>query len=201
MKNLNISSLPNIFSNILHFIVSEKIAGILLFVLITYLSAQFVIPVQPVPFTLQSTVVLLSGLFLGAKNAFYSHIIYLFLGVIGLPVFANVPGLEQGFYRLSGPTGGYLLSFPLVAVIVGSLIGEKQGFLRLTAIFLLGEFLILLFGVLYLNAFFIKDILKSVYVGAEILGLWTIAKILFGAGFTTVVNSFIKFNSTIKADE
>ena len=56
------------------------------FALLTAVAAQITIPVKPVPFTLQTMMVLLSGAFLGAKNGAYSQLAYLALGVLGFPV-------------------------------------------------------------------------------------------------------------------
>jgi biotin transport system substrate-specific component len=74
------------------------------------------IPVTPVPITLQTLTVLLSGIFLGSKFASLSQIQYLLLGITGLPVFA---GFKSGINVLSGPTGGYLIGFIFAAYITG----------------------------------------------------------------------------------
>ena len=66
-------------------------------------------------------IVLLAGAFLGAKNGAYSQLLYIFLGAIGLPVFAQTADGTMGFARLIGPTGGYLLAFPIAAYLVGVL--------------------------------------------------------------------------------
>jgi biotin transport system substrate-specific component len=85
------------------------------------LSAQFALPIPgtPVPFTLQPFVVVLAGLLLGPADAAAAMVLYLVAGAAGLPVFAPVgaPGLA----RLLGPTGGYLLSYPVAAAVAGRL--------------------------------------------------------------------------------
>ena len=68
-------------------VAENKFVWVLSFTILTAISAQIAIPVKPVPFTLQTMAVLLSGAFLGARKGAYSQLLYLFLGVIGLPVF------------------------------------------------------------------------------------------------------------------
>jgi len=80
---------------------------------------SFPLPFTPVPFTLQPMVVLLGGAALGARLGAASQILYLMLGLAGLPVFAHAPDLPQGMLRLLGPSGGYLLAYPLAALVTG----------------------------------------------------------------------------------
>jgi biotin transport system substrate-specific component len=95
--------------------------------LLVALSAQVVVPVpfSPVPMTLQPLAVLAVGGFLGAVGGFTALLLYLILGVLGLPVFA--PGGIPGAARLIGPTGGYLLAFPIAAAVTGALGGRVPG--------------------------------------------------------------------------
>jgi len=88
------------------------------------LSAQVVVPVpfSPVPITLQPLAVLAVGGLLGGASGLVALVLYLALGVLGLPVFA--PGGLPGVLRLIGPTGGYLLAFPLAAGLTGILAGR-----------------------------------------------------------------------------
>ena len=84
-----------------------------------------VIPGTPVPFTLQPLAVLIVGGLLGPSLGASSLILYLVLGAAGLPVFTPI-GLP-GAARLIGPTGGYLLAYPVAAFAVGRLIGKGDG--------------------------------------------------------------------------
>ncbi|KAB3532435.1 biotin transporter BioY [Alkaliphilus pronyensis] len=94
---------------------------------ITAVFSQIVIPLPtPVPFTLQIIAVCLSGAILGSKLAVMSQIVYLLLGSIGIPVFA---GMSGGISILVGPTGGFLLSFPLAAGLIGLAHERSQGVL------------------------------------------------------------------------
>lgn len=144
------------------------------FSVLTFLSAQVAIPVEPVPFTLQTMLVLLSGAFLGSRNGAYSQILYLAMGVIGLPVFAN---FSFGFLKLFGPTGGYLLSFPFAAFLTGYVIEKTKNKWGIFAAMFSGGALILLAGSAYLSIFFGGDIAKSLFAGALIFSIWDVIKI------------------------
>ncbi len=74
------------------------------------------IPITTVPLTLQIFAVSITGLILGSKCGFISILIYLLIGSIGIPVFANFSG---GAAVLFGPTGGYLLGLPIMSFIIG----------------------------------------------------------------------------------
>lgn len=81
------------------------------------ITAQFSILLPfGVPFTLQTFAITLAGIVLGAKTGALSAGLYLLIGAVGLPVFANFTG---GLQSLLGPTSGFLLSFPLMAYIIG----------------------------------------------------------------------------------
>ena len=87
------------------------------------LLAQAEIPLKPVPVTLQTLGVLLLGAALGWKRGFAALALYLALGAAGLPVFAGGAG---SIAKFAGPTGGYLLSYPFAAALVGYLV-ERFG--------------------------------------------------------------------------
>ncbi len=86
------------------------------------------LPFTPVPATLQPMVVLVGAAALGARLGASSQVLYLLLGIAGLPVFAASPILPQGLGRLIGPTGGYLLASPIAAFVAGAL--AERGFDR-----------------------------------------------------------------------
>src|SRR5215212_6077561 len=89
--------------------------------LLVAVAAQVVVPVplSPVPMTLQPLAVLAVGGLLGAGAGVSALVLYIALGVLGLPVFA---GGGSGLLHLIGPTGGYLLAFPVAAGITGALV-------------------------------------------------------------------------------
>ena len=88
--------------------------------LLTAAAAQLEIrlPWTPVPITGQTFAVLLCGAVLGARRAFAAQCLYLLEGSLGLPFFA---GGAAGLAMLVGPTGGYLIAFPIAAAVTGSL--------------------------------------------------------------------------------
>jgi biotin transport system substrate-specific component len=107
-----------------------RAAAVLFVAALTAVAAQvsLQLPFTPVPFTLQPMVVLLGGAALGSRLGMASQVVYLLAGMAGLPVFAPSPVLPPGLLRLLGPTGGYLLSYPLAAFVTGWL--AERGFDR-----------------------------------------------------------------------
>ena len=107
-----------------------RAAAAIFMIALTAAAAQisFPIPGTAVPFTLQPMVVLLTGAVLGSRLGAASQFAYLMLGVAGLPVFAASPVLPQGAARLLGPTGGYLMVYPIAAFVIGLL--AERGLLR-----------------------------------------------------------------------
>ncbi|MGL5718096.1 MAG: biotin transporter BioY [Paraclostridium sp.] len=88
-----------------------------MFAAITCVLAQIAIPFPGgVPLTMQTLAVSLTGIILGAKRGFIAQCIYVLLGAIGMPVFASFAG---GLQVVVGPTGGFILSFPIMAYIIG----------------------------------------------------------------------------------
>ena len=79
--------------------------------------APFSLPMPlGVPMTLQSFIITLMAIVLGAKRGATAALIYILLGAFGLPVFSNFTG---GWQCLIGPTGGFILSFPIMAYVIG----------------------------------------------------------------------------------
>ena len=115
------------------------------------LAAQVVMPVpfSPVPMTLQPLAVLAVGGLLGGAGGLLAMVLYLVLGVLGLPVFA--PGGLPGALRLIGPTGGYLLAFPLAAGLTGVLAGWALASGRVTVKAVLGVLLACALGMVVIH--------------------------------------------------
>jgi len=82
----------------------------------TAVAAQITIPIPPVPFTMQVLAVILTGLLLGPRYGALAQAIYVLVGAVGVPVFA---GLTGGLGHVLGPTGGYLISYPVAAAVAG----------------------------------------------------------------------------------
>ncbi|HUP21029.1 MAG TPA: biotin transporter BioY [Gemmatimonadota bacterium] len=130
---------------------AARALAILAFALLTALGAAIRIPLPftPVPITLQTFFVMAAGIYLGPRDAAASQLGYLAMGAAGLPVFAG----GAGFGHLFGATGGYLLSFPLAAALVGASVrpGDRAG--RALAAFLAAQVVIFGFGTAWLAAF------------------------------------------------
>ena len=101
---------------------TRDLAMVGLFAALTAIGAWISIPIPPVPFTFQVLFVLLAGAVLGSARGGLSQIVYVLLGVIGLPVFA---GGASGPGVLFGPTGGYIFGFIVAAFVVGALSGDE----------------------------------------------------------------------------
>ena len=128
-----------------------------IFAALTGIAAQFQMPVEIVPISLQTLFVLCAGGILGKKGGL-SMIIYLFTGLIGVPVFA---GSKGGVGVIMGPTGGYLIGFIFAAYVVGILIEKKKNIL---ISMIIGSFVIYIFGVPWL-CFFVGTVKKAFLVG------------------------------------
>jgi biotin transport system substrate-specific component len=127
-------------------VVLRRAAAVILGVALVSAAAQVALPLPgtPVPMTLQPLAVLLVGGLLGRWLGASSLLLYLALGAAGLPVFTPV-GLP-GVARLFGPTGGYLLAYPVAAYAVGALAGDGARPARLALAALGGIVLIHLGG-------------------------------------------------------
>lgn len=135
----------------------SKALGISIFIILTSLGAFVYIPLPftPVPITLQTFFVILSGAFLGPWAGSASQAGYLTLGALGLPIFSGGRG---GIIHLLGPSGGYIWGFILASWVAGKVVyGKKRTPCALFSYFLLGIFIIYLFGIAQLLFFVRKD--------------------------------------------
>jgi biotin transport system substrate-specific component len=105
---------------------SFKLAGIVKFLLLALIgsiilaiSSKIKIPFYPVPMTMQTLVVLIIGVGYGWKLGVVTVVLYLFEGIIGLPVFSGSPEKGIGLVYFTGPTMGYLLGFIIAAYVSG----------------------------------------------------------------------------------
>lgn len=180
---------------------SMRVASVLFVTALTAAAAQVSIhlPFTPVPFTLQPMVVLLGGAALGARLGASSQALYLLLGIAGLPVFAASGALPPGAARLLGPTGGFLIAYPLAAWVTGWLAerGFDRRYLTSVAAMLAGMATYFTSGVLWLAysmpaaalpmgarldaalaagfyPFVLSDVAKVVLAGAVLPAVWAL---------------------------
>lgn len=118
-----------------------------MFACITAILAQirFTLP-SLVPITLQTLGIYLIGLVLKPKIAFISSLIYILMGAIGLPVYS---GFSAGLSTILGPTGGYIFSFPITALIISYLVHYRSTTIFRFGALILGTIICYLIGTLW----------------------------------------------------
>ena len=114
------------------------------------ISAKIKIPFYPVPMTMQTFVVLFLGVSLGSKIGLASIGLYLFEGILGLPVFSNSPEKGVGLIYFTGPTMGYLIGF-LTASYLASKINSNDNFLLVLTKLTIATSTIYILGLLWLG--------------------------------------------------
>ena len=118
--------------------------------LLLTLSAKFKIPFYPVPMTMQTFVVIFMGMAFGYKIGLATVTLYLFEGIIGLPVFSNSPERGVGIVYFTGPTMGYLIGFLFASFVSGYLNLNKNIFIVFIKLIFSVSF-IYFFGILWLG--------------------------------------------------
>jgi len=141
---------------------ARDISIIAIFAAITAMLAQIAIPLPftPVPISFGLVAVYITGILLKPRHALFAQITYLILGAVGIPVFGNFSG---GIGVLLGPTGGYLLVYPVMAWIVSSTLNSPKSlqsernlsrsivFLKTGIAMLFAHFILYLCGTLWLS--------------------------------------------------
>ena len=115
------------------------------------ISAKLKIPFYPVPMTMQTFVVLFLGISFGYKIGLATVSLYLFEGIIGIPVFSNSPEKGVGLVYFTGPTMGYLIGFLFTVYFAGSFNFSKNLFIKFLQLLFSVSFIYIL-GVLWLGA-------------------------------------------------
>lgn len=137
------------------------------------------LPLTPVPLTVQNFGVLLVGLLLGSRRGFAALALYLAEGAMGLPVF-NPTG-PGGIAQLLGPTGGFLMAYPLVAFLAGFIFERgPKNFARAAVAGLLPEMLLFAGGLTWLYLF-THSLAKAAYLGLYWFLAGEVIKVLFAA--------------------
>ena len=136
-------------------------------------------PLTPVPLTVQNLGVLLVGLLLGSRRGFAALALYLIEGAAGLPVF-NPTG-PGGIAQLFGVTGGFLLVYPFVAFLAGFIFEHgKKTFARAAVAALSAELLLFTGGLTWLYLF-THSLAKAAYLGFYFFIAAEIIKVMFAA--------------------
>ena len=161
---------------------SRQVALVVGASLVVALCARITIPLMPltpVPLTVQNLGVLLVGLLLGSRRGFAALALYLAEGAVGLPVFSPIgPG---GIAQLLGPTGGFLMVYPFVAFLAGYIFERgTKSFLRAAIAGLLAEMLLFAGGLTWLYAF-THSLAKAAYLGLYWFIAAEIIKVMFAA--------------------
>ena len=158
--------------------------------IILAISSKIKIPFYPVPMTMQTLIVLLIGIAFGWKMALATISLYLFEGIIGLPVFSGTPEKGVGLVYFMGPTMGYLLGFIVAGYLAGKFVYDNNLIKNFLKLFFATSF-IYIFGMLWLGSLIGWD--KPIFeLGAQPFLLAELFKILIA---TFAVNQIKKFRS------
>ncbi len=159
------------------------LAGTGMFALLTWAGARIAVPLPftPVPISMQTLAVLLSGAFLGARAGAASQVSYLALGLMGLPVFA-LPGSGPGYFL--GPTGGYLAGFVLASFVTGLAMPRLRslGAIGTSLAFLAGSAALYACGVAWLTLSLGGDVSGALRAGLFPFVPSDLAKIVIATG-------------------
>lgn len=194
--SFTLASKPTIVDLVFKRSLVADIALVISGAVLTAIAAQISIPAYPVPFTLQTLVVLLVGATLGSRRGIISLALYAAAGLAGLPVFApKADGTHAvGVAALLGPTAGFILGFIAAAFIVGLLAERKwsSNVVKTFVAFVVGSLVIYLVGIPVLSAtafqgdlvasitymipFMVWDVVKAVIAAGLLPGAWLLVK-------------------------
>ncbi|OUW64232.1 MAG: BioY family transporter [Pelagibacteraceae bacterium TMED201] len=156
------------------------------------ISAKIKIPFYPVPMTMQTFVVMFLGLSFGYKIGLATVSLYLFEGIIGLPVFSNSPERGIGLVYFTGPTMGYLIGF-LSASYLASFVNSKDNLFKIFIKLIIAVSTIYLLGIIWLGTLIGWE--KPIYsLGVAPFLLAELFKILL---LTLIAKKIIKFRNFI----
>ena len=155
-------------------------------------SSKVKIPFYPVPMTMQTLIVLMIGIGFGWKLGLATVSLYLFEGIIGLPVFSGSPEKGIGLIYFTGPTMGYLLGFLVAVYVSGKFIYNNNLILNFLKLMLATSFIYIL-GMSWLGSLIGWD--KPIFqLGAQPFLLAELFKILIA---TFAINQIKKINKFI----
>lgn len=126
---------------------TKEMTLVAMFTGLTAIGAFISIPIGEVPISMQSLFVILSGLILGSKLAALSQILYIILGLIGVPIFAGFTG---GLHSIMKPSFGFLIGFVFAAYIVGKIRDKNKDNKNIWIASFVGTIIVYLFGLPYM---------------------------------------------------
>ncbi|MFZ1138651.1 MAG: biotin transporter BioY [Candidatus Sulfotelmatobacter sp.] len=167
---------------------SRQVALVVGASLVVALCARITIPLMPltpVPLTVQNLGVLLVGLMLGSRRGFAALALYLVEGAVGLPVFSTSAVGLHGIAQILGPTGGFLMVYPFVAFLAGYVFERgTKSFVRAAIAGLLAEILLFAGGLTWLFVF-THSLAKAAYLGLYWFLAAEVIKVMLAAGIAT----------------
>jgi biotin transport system substrate-specific component len=159
--------------------------------IILAVSSKIKIPFYPVPMTMQTMVVLMIGIAFGWKLGLATVSLYLFEGIIGLPVFSGTPEKGIGLIYFTGPTMGYLMGFLVTAYISGKFVYNKSLIKNFFKLFFATSFIYIL-GMVWLGTLIGWD--KPIFqLGAQPFLLAELFKILIATFAINQIKKIKKF--------
>lgn len=172
---------------------TKNMVTIALMTAVTCIAAPFSIPLPftPVPISLTNLVIYISCCILGAKKGTISFLLYLLIGLIGVPVFSGFTG---GLTKLAGPTGGYLIGFIFCALFTGIFAEKFEDKLYMYPVGMIGGTAICYaFGTLWLAFQMNLTFVQALFMG--------VIPYLLGDTLKIVVSTFLgyKFRSRLKS--
>jgi biotin transport system substrate-specific component len=164
---------------------SRQVALVVGASLVIALCARITIPLMPltpVPLTVQNMGVLLVGMMLGSRRGFVALALYLMEGAVGLPVFSTSSVGLHGIAQILGPTGGFLMAYPFVAFLAGYIFERgAKSFLRAATAGLLAEILLFAGGLTWLYVY-THSLAKAAYLGLYWFLAAEVIKVMLAAG-------------------
>lgn len=163
-----------------------RVCGVAVFIVLTALGAfvRIPLPFTPVPITLQTFFVLLSGLMLGGNLGAVAQLGYVALGILGVPLYS---GAGSGLLYCYGPTAGYLFGFVVAAFLVGRFTRYHHSAVRIVGVLLLADACILACGTLWLKFLLGYSLQQAFFLGFVPFVAGDCLKVFVAAGVHTKI--------------
>ncbi|MBR5157670.1 MAG: biotin transporter BioY [Clostridia bacterium] len=165
------------------------------FAALTSVSSQIAIPLpfSPVPISAASIFAIGSGIIQGPFTGILSQLVFLLIGAAGMPVFSRMQG---GFSVLIGPTGGYLLAYPISSLVAGFIVKRKKDSVLFCFLgYLSGTLICYLFGTLWFMASANTNLYTAVLQCVLPFLVTDCVKIILGSIFCKKINAHLELVS------